>query len=67
MNKIPLMEKSYPISKTPAVNKMQISTLALSSTGRNITANTVTLGILVGLTKVVSKQAIEQAVKGRRR
>jgi len=45
-----------------AVIKLPVGRLALEVTGKAITANTVVLGILVGLTGLVSRQAIEQAV-----
>jgi 2-oxoglutarate ferredoxin oxidoreductase subunit gamma len=52
-------------TRTPEAVRLPISTLAFETTGKSITANTVTLGILVGLTGVVSKKAIEQAVAAR--
>ena len=45
--------------------RIPIVYLAQETTGRAITANTVALGVLVGLTGVVSKQAIEKAVAAR--
>lgn len=45
--------------------KIPISKLALETTGRQITANTVALGVLVGLTGVVSRQALEKAITAR--
>jgi 2-oxoglutarate ferredoxin oxidoreductase subunit gamma len=42
--------------------KLPVGCIALETTGKAITANTVALGILVGLTGLVSRQAIEQAV-----
>jgi 2-oxoglutarate ferredoxin oxidoreductase subunit gamma len=45
--------------------KIPISRLAFETTGRHITANTVALGVLVGLTGVVSRDAIEKAVTAR--
>lgn len=42
-----------------------ITELAAAATGRTITANVVALGLLVGLTGVVSREAIEKAVAGR--
>ncbi|MCL6430476.1 MAG: 2-oxoacid:acceptor oxidoreductase family protein [Anaerolineae bacterium] len=42
-----------------------ITRLAEEVTGRRITANVVALGVLVGLTGVVSRQAIEKAVRER--
>jgi 2-oxoglutarate ferredoxin oxidoreductase subunit gamma len=49
----------------PGVIKIPISWLALHATGKPITANTVALGVLVGLTGVVSRGAIEKAVTAR--
>lgn len=45
--------------------KIPISRLAYEVTGRAITANVVALGVLVGLTGVVSREAIEKAVTAR--
>lgn len=45
--------------------KLPITKIALETTGRAITANTVALGVLVGLTGVVSKKAIAQAIAAR--
>jgi 2-oxoglutarate ferredoxin oxidoreductase subunit gamma len=45
--------------------KIPISRLAFETTGKTITANTVALGMLVGLTGVVSRAAIEKAVMAR--
>jgi 2-oxoglutarate ferredoxin oxidoreductase subunit gamma len=45
--------------------KLPITKLATESTGRSITANVVALGALVGLTGVVSKEALEKAVAAR--
>ena len=47
------------------VVKIPIMRLARESTGKAITANTVALGVLVGMTGVVSRQAIEKAVTAR--
>jgi 2-oxoglutarate ferredoxin oxidoreductase subunit gamma len=49
----------------PGAIKIPISWLALHTTGKAITANTVALGVLVGLTGVVSKASIEKAVTAR--
>jgi len=51
--------------RMPDAVKIPISWLALQTTGRAITANTVALGVLVGLTGVVSRGAIEKAVTAR--
>ena len=45
--------------------KAPIVKLAVETTGKTITANVVALGVLVGLTEVVSRQAIEKAVLAR--
>lgn len=45
--------------------KVPISRLAEESSGKSITANVVALGVLVGLTGVVSRDAISQAVAAR--
>ncbi len=45
--------------------QIPVTRLAQETTGKNITANTVALGALVGLTGVVSRSAIEQAVLAR--
>jgi len=45
--------------------RLPITRLAVEATGKPITANVVALGVLVGLTGVVSLQAIEKAVVGR--
>jgi 2-oxoglutarate ferredoxin oxidoreductase subunit gamma len=45
--------------------QIPITRMALETTGRQITANTVALGVLVGLTGVVSREGIEKAVTGR--
>jgi 2-oxoglutarate ferredoxin oxidoreductase subunit gamma len=45
--------------------KVPITRLAQESSGKSITANVVALGVLVGLTDVVSRQAITQAVEAR--
>ncbi|HSL42828.1 MAG TPA: 2-oxoacid:acceptor oxidoreductase family protein [Anaerolineales bacterium] len=45
--------------------KIPIARIAHETTGRAITANTVALGVLVGLTNLVSREAIEKAVTAR--
>lgn len=45
--------------------KFPITRMAVETTGKAITANMVALGVLVGLTGVVSRQAIEKAVLAR--
>jgi 2-oxoglutarate ferredoxin oxidoreductase subunit gamma len=57
-------EKIHHVQEAQAV-KIPISRLAFETTGKSITANTVALGVLVGLTGVVSREAIEKAVTAR--
>jgi 2-oxoglutarate ferredoxin oxidoreductase subunit gamma len=57
-------EKVHTIHETEAI-RIPISRLAFETTGKTITANTVALGVLVGLTGVVSREAIEKAVTAR--
>ena len=52
-------------SSAPAAIRLPINRMAFETTGRHITANTVALGVLVGLTGVVSRKAIEKAVAAR--
>src|SRR5512137_413412 len=47
------------------VIQIPITRMALETTGRQITANTVALGVLVGLTGIVSREHIEKAVTAR--
>jgi 2-oxoglutarate ferredoxin oxidoreductase subunit gamma len=55
------------VGRVPVNNavKVPIIRLAEEVTGKAITANVVALGLLVGLTGVVSRQAIEKAVIAR--
>jgi len=55
------------VSKMQSVDaiKVPVSRMALEITGKAITANTVALGVLVGLTDVVTRKAIEKAVAAR--
>ena len=57
-------EKVVRVPTTSAI-KVPIVRLATEVTGRAITANVVALGLLVGLTGVVSKESIEKAVVAR--
>ncbi len=57
-------DKVGRVPTTRAV-KAPIVKLAVEATGKAITANVVALGLLVGLTQVVSRDAIEQAVTAR--
>ncbi|RPI30428.1 MAG: 2-oxoacid:ferredoxin oxidoreductase subunit gamma [Chloroflexota bacterium] len=50
---------------SPNVVRVPITRLAVDTTKKAITANVVALGVLVGLTGVVSHQAIEKAVTAR--
>jgi 2-oxoglutarate ferredoxin oxidoreductase subunit gamma len=45
--------------------RIPIARIAHETTGKAITANTVALGVLVGLTNLVSREAIEKAVTAR--
>ena len=47
------------------VIQVPITRMALETTGRQITANTVALGVLIGLTGIVSREDIEKAVTAR--
>ena len=57
-------EKVSSITIANAI-RVPVSRLAFETTGKSITANTVALGVLVGLTGVVSRDAIEKAVTAR--
>jgi len=52
-------------TSTPRAIRLPITKMAFETTGKIITANTVALGVLVGLTGVVSKQALEKAIIAR--
>ena len=58
-------EERVDSSSTPAAIRLPINRIAFETTGRHITANTVALGVLVGLTGVVSREAIAKAVVAR--
>jgi 2-oxoglutarate ferredoxin oxidoreductase subunit gamma len=45
--------------------KIPVARIAHETTGKTITANTVALGLLVGLTNMVSRAAIEKAITAR--
>ena len=45
--------------------KIPVARIASQTTGKAITANTVALGVLVGLTNLVSHDALEKAVTAR--
>ena len=52
-------------SPTPYAVRAPITKLARETTGREITANVVAIGLLVGLTGVITRTAIEEAVQAR--
>ena len=52
-------------SSAPKAIRLPITKMAFESTGWIITANTIALGVLVGLTGVVSQQALEKAILAR--
>ncbi len=54
-------------SSLPGALRIPVTRMALETTGRIITANTVALGVLVGLNEVVSRAALEKAVQARAR
>ena len=55
------------VGRVPTSRAVQvpITRLALEATGKTITANVVALGVLVGLTQIVSREAMEKAVMAR--
>lgn len=57
-------EKVGRVPSTRAI-KVPITRMAQEASGRTITANVVALGVLVGLTEVVSREAIQKAVLAR--
>jgi len=52
-------------SSAPQAIRLPITKMAFETTGRIITANTVALGVLVGLTGIVSRQSLEKAILAR--
>lgn len=52
-------------SSAPHAIRLPITKMAFETTGRVITANTVALGVLVGLTGVVSRSSLEKAILAR--
>ncbi len=58
-------EEKVDSKNSPQAIRIPVTRLAFETTGRVITANTVALGVLVGLTNVVSREAIEKAVTAR--
>jgi 2-oxoglutarate ferredoxin oxidoreductase subunit gamma len=57
-------EKVGRVPTTRAI-KVPITRLAVEATGKAITANVVALGILVGLTQVVTRESLEKAITAR--
>jgi 2-oxoglutarate ferredoxin oxidoreductase subunit gamma len=62
-----LIVDSVHVERVPTSRAVQvpITQIAEEATGKRITANIVALGLIVGLTRVVSSQAIEAAVSAR--
>jgi 2-oxoglutarate ferredoxin oxidoreductase subunit gamma len=62
-----LIVDSEKVGRVPVNNavRIPITRIALEETGKTITANVVALGVVVALTKVVSRDAIKQAVLAR--
>jgi 2-oxoglutarate ferredoxin oxidoreductase subunit gamma len=58
-------EERVDSSGTPQAVRLPIARLAFETTGRQITANTVALGVLVALTGVVGRDEIQKAVLAR--
>ena len=52
-------------STAPKAVRLPVTKMAFDTTGKVITANTVALGVLVGLTRVVSRQSLEKAILAR--
>ena len=61
-----ILDSGY-VTRAPTTQAMRvaITELAKEATGRAITANVVALGLLVGLTGVVSRESLEKAVQKR--
>jgi 2-oxoglutarate ferredoxin oxidoreductase subunit gamma len=57
-------EKVGRVPTTRAI-KVPVTRLAIEATGKVIAANVVALGVLVGLTQVVTREALEKAVTAR--
>ena len=65
-NALLILDATY-VTRAPTVHavRLPITEAAQEATGREITANVVALGLLVGLTEVVSREALEAAVQDR--
>jgi len=55
------------VTRAPTTRAVRVpmTTIAQEVTGREITANVVGLGLLTGLTEIVSREALEEAVRAR--
>ncbi|RLC61977.1 MAG: 2-oxoacid:ferredoxin oxidoreductase subunit gamma [Chloroflexota bacterium] len=55
------------VTRAPTTRAVRVpmTTIAQEVTGREITANVVGLGLLAGLTEIVSREALEEAVRAR--
>jgi 2-oxoglutarate ferredoxin oxidoreductase subunit gamma len=62
-----LVVDSDLVERVPSSRAVEvpITAIAQEATGRTITANSVALGLLGGLTNIVSRQALEKAVEAR--
>ncbi|MGB9673174.1 MAG: 2-oxoacid:acceptor oxidoreductase family protein [Anaerolineales bacterium] len=62
-----LIVDSEKVRRIPLTNavKLPITRIAAEATGKSITANVVSLGILVGLTGIVSRESINKAIIAR--
>ncbi len=62
-----LITDSVNVGRVPTTRayRVPITRIAEEATGRRVTANVVSLGLIVGLSGVVSQKAIEAAVKAR--
>ena len=62
-----LIVDSILVDRVPTgrVYRVPITKIAEESTGRRVTANVVALGLIVGLTSVVAREAIESALAAR--
>lgn len=62
-----LILDSTHVTRAPLVRavRVPITELARQATGREITANILALGLLVGLTGIVSRESLEAAVRAR--
>lgn len=62
-----LILDSTHVHRAPLIRAVRVpmTTIAREVTGREVTANIVALGVLVGLTGVVSREALEAAIRSR--